>query len=83
MTARFACACCGFLTLDEAPCGTFAVCPVCFWEDDDMQYRDPSYEGGANRVSLYEARANFQNFGAIEERFRHCVRPPLASERPQ
>ena len=36
---RYACPCCGFLTLDEAPPGTFAICPVCFWEDDDVQFR--------------------------------------------
>ncbi len=26
---RFACPCCGYLTLDEAPTGTYAICTVC------------------------------------------------------
>ena len=25
-------ACCGYLTLDEAPTGTYDICEVCFWE---------------------------------------------------
>lgn len=81
-SSRYGCPCCGFLTLDEAPPGTFAICPVCFWEDDEVQFRDPLYEGGANGVSLEQARKNFREFGAIEEGLRSEVRPPLADERP-
>lgn len=29
---KFACPCCGCLTLDERGC--YDICPVCFWEDD-------------------------------------------------
>lgn len=63
--ARFPCPCCGQHTLAEEPPGTFAICPVCEWEDDHVQFRDPTYEGGANRVSLAEARDNFRRFGTI------------------
>lgn len=80
--ARFACPCCGFFTLHEEPPGSFAICPVCYWEDDDVQYRNPTYDGGANRVSLEKARQNYVRFGAVEERFRDQVRDPAASERP-
>ena len=34
---RFACPCCGYLTLSEEPPGTYEVCPVCDWGDDDAQ----------------------------------------------
>jgi hypothetical protein len=77
---RFACPCCGFFTLRESPPGTFAICPVCYWEDDDSQFRDPSYSGGANRVSLTEGRANFIEFGAIKPEFRDHVRAPRPEE---
>jgi hypothetical protein len=78
---RYICPCCGHLTLTEPPAGTFAICKVCFWEDDDVQFRNPDSPGGANRVSLNEARANFARDGVSEPRFAHHVRPPLPEER--
>lgn len=30
--SKFACPCCGCLTLEER--GGYDICPVCFWEDD-------------------------------------------------
>jgi len=70
------------LTLDEPPDGTFDICAVCFWEDDDVQLRDPEFAGGANLVSLREARENFIAFGASERRFVRNVRAPKPDERP-
>ena len=78
----FPCPCCGYLTLPEPPPGTFFICPVCFWEDDNVQFADPACWGGANSVSLDEARANFRAIGAISEEFRHDVRSPNPDERP-
>jgi Cysteine-rich CPCC len=66
VSARYPCPCCGNVTLDEAPPGTFAICSVCSWEDDNVQFHDPDYEGGANRVSLNQARRNFRERGVIE-----------------
>jgi hypothetical protein len=79
---RFACPCCDFLTLEEAPTGTYAICEVCFWEDDNVQFRDPNYAGGANQVSLAQARNNFRLHGVSEPRFHADVRPPLPDEQP-
>lgn len=79
---RFPCPCCGYLTMSERPPGTFAICPVCFWEDDEVQFRDPSYREGANTVSLLEARENFRRLGASDEAHRSQVRSPLAEELP-
>jgi rubredoxin len=78
--SRYACPCCGYLTLREAPPGTFAICPVCYWEDDDVQFKTPTYAGGANRVSLVEARKNFRAYGAVQEGVRTLVRSPLPEE---
>ena len=32
--------------------GSFDICPFCGWEDDELQLKDPNYEGGANELSL-------------------------------
>jgi hypothetical protein len=79
---RFACPCCGFLTLSQEPPGTYAICEVCFWEDDGVQFRDPDYRGGANKVSLTEARENFKVEAVSESRFKLKVRSPRDVELP-
>jgi len=79
---RYACACCSHLTLFEPP-GSFAICPVCYWEDDAQQLHDPSLAGGANRESLTEARKNFVAYGASSAQFRDDVRKPNADEMPR
>lgn len=81
-TSKFACPCCGFLTFEERPPGTYDICPVCFWEDDFVQFKDPTSCCGANGVSLEEARENFERFGVSEERFKHLVRLPTPDEIP-
>ena len=81
MPATRACPCCGYRTLSDEEPGSYEVCKVCFWEDDIVQFDDPDYEGGANRVSLRQA-VNFREFGASEERFKARVRPPLPDEQP-
>ncbi|XAM50337.1 hypothetical protein TVTCOM_04380 [Terrisporobacter vanillatitrophus] len=53
---KYACSCCGNLSLDEKPPGTFEICKICGWEDDEVQYNEPDYEGGANEISLNKAR---------------------------
>jgi Cysteine-rich CPCC len=68
------------LTLDREPGGTYDICPVCFWEDDAVQFDDHDYEGGANIVSLHEARKNFLEFGASEKQFLKDVRAPRPDE---
>lgn len=79
---RFACLCCGHLTLDEPPGGTFNICPVCFWEDDDVQADDPEFAGGANNLSLNEARRNFRAYRSSDATGKSSVRAPRADEIP-
>ncbi len=78
----YPCPCCGYLTFDTAPGGTFAICPVCYWEDDNIQNDDPAYEGGANDISLNTAKENFSKYGAIKKEFVREVRKPLPEEFP-
>ena len=79
---RFACPCCGFLTLPVR--GDYELCPVCFWEDDGQgeEDADEMYGGPNGSLTLTQARANFAAFGACEPRFIRSVRPPLPEERP-
>lgn len=77
---KYQCPCCGYYTLETQPDNTFQLCPVCYWEDDGIQLHDLDYTGGANRVSLNQARENFKNFGAIEEQFKALVRAPNEDE---
>ncbi|EQA0898450.1 hypothetical protein A6C84_004098 [Escherichia coli] len=36
--------------------GSYEICPLCNWEDDPVQEEEPNYGGGANVMSLNEAR---------------------------
>lgn len=38
----------------------FDICDICSWEDDDLQFENPDYRGGANSVSLNEARKAYK-----------------------
>jgi Cysteine-rich CPCC len=57
----YPCPCCGFITLEEEPPGTYEICRMCGWEDDPVQANDPGYRGGANGDSLREHRAAFES----------------------
>ncbi|MEU5917717.1 CPCC family cysteine-rich protein [Streptomyces sp. NPDC047141] len=54
MSACGPCPCCGHRVLD-AMAGSREIYPVCFREDDAVQFRRPTVVGGANKVSLIEA----------------------------
>ena len=75
---KYKCPCCGYYTLADK--GMWIICPVCYWEDDCEQADDPEFEGGANGISLNQARENYKKFGACEERFIESVRPPKDDE---
>ena len=75
------CPCCGYYTLDldhGYPC--YDICPVCFWEDDPDQRKDETNDGGANKVSLIQARKNYKEFGACEAWLLKFVRQPKPEE---
>ncbi len=82
-TMSFPCPCCGHLTVGDPPPGTYEVCSVCYWEDDPVQFYDPTYAGGANEVSLERARRNYMDFGACEKQFLDSVRAPRDEEKPK
>ena len=77
---NYQCPCCEYFTLSEDSEYSYEICPVCFGEVDPIQLEDPNYGGGANVASLNEARENFKNFGAAEERDIKNVRRPFSDE---
>jgi hypothetical protein len=70
---EFPCPCCGHLVFREPP-GSYDICPLCFWEDDNVQLRWPDWVGGANKPSLVEGQRNYSEMGAMEFRFIGNVR---------
>ncbi|ADB39206.1 CPCC family cysteine-rich protein [Spirosoma linguale] len=79
---KYQCPCCGYYTFQEPVDNHFDICPVCYWEDDGVQLHNPTYEGGANQVSLLEARNNYKKYGVIEPGFRSHNRTPFPDELP-
>lgn len=80
---RYPCPCCGYLTYPVKPGGTFDICPVCFWEDDELSLDCPEKAFDVNKVSLHDARINYRNFKACKREFINCVREPAPCERPE
>lgn len=74
---QYPCPACGYLVFEESP-GSYDICPICFWEDDDVQLAFPDMAGGANHVSLIEAQQNFSATGVIEARLKSDVRRPTS-----
>jgi len=78
---KWPCVCCGCFTLPAPPGSGSAICPVCFWQDDEVD-NEGSDVLGPNKVTLEVARQNFRVLGAAEERVRPFVRGPEADELP-
>lgn len=74
MVEKFTCPCCGYKALDEQ--FGWDICPICYWEDDPLQFDEVDLEGGANTVSLRQAQKNFVEFGSCEKNMLGCVRKP-------
>jgi hypothetical protein len=53
---RYPCPCCGYLVFDEQ--GSYAICPVCGWEDNVHQLRWPHSSIGPNGP-LYESQLDY------------------------
>lgn len=64
MILKYKCPCCGNYTLGEERC--YEICPICNWEDDPIQFEDPNFKGGANSLSLNEARTIFSKLNNEE-----------------
>jgi hypothetical protein len=68
------CPCCYYYTIDSDDEIIVDICPVCFWQYDEVAQDKPDTMLGANTVTLNQARKNFKLFGASEKRFIGRVR---------
>lgn len=75
----YTCPCCGYRTLSDHP-GSYEICHVCFWEDDQVQVLDPWFPGGANKPALAEAQQNFMHYGACERDAKPFVKGVLSGD---
>jgi len=71
----YPCPACGFEVFDEPP-GSYDICPICGWEDDEVQLRFPTMRGGANMESLHEFQEHFLRSSPLHEtvpgHYRQC-----------
>lgn len=59
----YQCQCCGYMSLTEY--GEYDICSNCFWEDDGTHEADSF--SSANKMTLTEARRNYDEFGSVNE----------------
>ena len=62
------CPVCGKTEFEEY--SSYDICPFCKWEDDGIQGDDHNYAGGANHLSVNEARIEYflLNFPATKKK---------------
>ena len=77
------CPCCGYLTVDDEDEIIVDICPICYWQYDVAAHNRPNIVIGANQTSLNQAKINFKEFGASDERYVGKTRQPLEEEIPQ
>lgn len=52
---RIPCPCCGKTLVEE-----HEICEVCFWQNDPVQLWKPNFSGGANQMSLNQAKQAYK-----------------------
>ena len=78
---KYSCPCCGYYTYEESSNGSYEICPVCFWENDNYDYEEADKLSASNGVSLSQARTNYEKYGACASHLVEHVRPPYADEK--
>lgn len=66
MERKIKCACCGSLEVPAGEDGLGYICSKCGWEKDGVQEDKPNYSGGANEMSLNEAKKAYKEGKKVE-----------------
>ena len=79
LVKRIQCPCCGYYTVIDMGTIITEICPVCYWQYDEVGHDDPDRAvGGPNyELSLNQARENFKKFGASSMSVKDYVRDPI------
>ena len=80
---RFKCPCCGNYSFEDEEAALNGLCKICFFQNDEVCADYPDKAMGPNKVSLNQAKLNYQRFGVSEKRFANCVRKPYDFELPE
>lgn len=81
MNINYKCPCCGQATLPSEH--MFDICSVCGWEDDNIQFKNPDFCGGANFFSLNEYKKFYlegKDVKKLQEVARHEYIEQVKSE---
>ena len=83
MEKKIQCPCCGCYTIDGNDEVIVDICPVCYWQYDEVSQEHPDIVlGGPNgKLSLNQARKNYKNFGACCKDALSYVRQPFEEEK--
>ena len=77
---RHLCPCCGYLTLEDTSPGSHLICPICFWEDDPLQFQPAYLTGFRSEDSEVPCTVVFSTRGA-RSRTRQYVEHTKARKR--
>ena len=61
MEEKHSCPVCGKFEFEEY--NSLEICENCGWQDDAVQANAPDYMGGANKISLMQAKENYNTKG--------------------
>lgn len=73
------CPCCGNYTIID----NIDFCRVCFWFYGEEPYEILEFLFSVNHHYLRDAKENYQQYGAIDLRYKSYTRPPLPEELPE
>ena len=78
---KYDCPCSIYFTLSKPVRETLAdICPVCFWEDEFLLFRDDELSTSNGGMTLIEGRKIIKLMALVRKKFVQYVRAPLGDE---
>lgn len=63
----YPCPCCGYKTIGKR--SEYIICKVCYWEDDGSETFGLDKYSSVNRMTLADAKSNFEKHGVVSINF--------------